>query len=113
MYVPHICNVIASSAVWVALYSSYGPFTLLVKKLGWTNTPKWLADYIWALPAIILVAIWSSLGYRIFIYSAAIQGLPKDLYEAVEIDGGSCYPAEVQPDLVKFSFKIILLKESA
>jgi multiple sugar transport system permease protein len=89
MYMPHICNIVASSAVWIMMYSSYGPFTLLVKSLGWSNPPQWLADFDWALPAIMLVSIWSSLGYRIFIYSAAIQGLPRELYEAAEIDGAT------------------------
>ncbi|MDL2318117.1 sugar ABC transporter permease [Eubacteriales bacterium OttesenSCG-928-A19] len=89
MYMPNICNVVATAAVWMMMFSSYGPFTLLVKSLGWTNPPMWLADYDWALPAVMLVSIWSSLGYRVFIYSAAMQGLPQELYEAASIDGAS------------------------
>ncbi len=89
MYMPHICNIVATAAVWMMMFSAYGPFTLLVKSLGWTNPPKWLADYTWALPAVMLVSVWSSLGYRVFIYSAALQGLPRDLYEAAEIDGAN------------------------
>lgn len=89
MYMPHICNIVASSAVWMVLYSTYGPFTQMVRSLGWENPPKWLADYRWALPAVMLVSIWSSLGYRIFIYSASIAGLPRELYEAADIDGAN------------------------
>lgn len=89
MYMPHICNIVASSAVWMALYSSYGPFTLLVRKLGWTDPPKWLADYTWALPALMLVMIWSSLGYRVFIYSSSMASLPEELYESAELDGAN------------------------
>ncbi len=89
MYMPNICNIVATSAVWIMLLSPYGPFSLMVKSLGWQNPPKWLADYNWALPALMLVSIWSSLGYRIFIYGAAIQSLPTELYEAAEIDGAS------------------------
>lgn len=87
LYMPHICNIVATAAVWIMMFSSYGPFTQLMRTLGWANPPKWLADYDWALPAVMLVSIWGSLGYRVFIYSAAIQGLPKDLYEAADIDG--------------------------
>jgi multiple sugar transport system permease protein len=87
MYMPHICNIVATSAIWIAFFSRYGPFTNLVRALGWTDPPRWLADYFWALPAIMLVSIWSSLGYRIFIYSASLQGLSRELYEAAEIDG--------------------------
>ena len=56
---PHIANIVASSAVWMALFSSYGPFTQLVRTLGWIDPPKWLADYTWALPALMLVMVWS------------------------------------------------------
>ncbi|MCL2320104.1 MAG: sugar ABC transporter permease, partial [Treponema sp.] len=75
MYMPHICNIVATSAVWIAFFSRYGPFTNLMRALGWADPPRWLADYFWALPAVMLVAVWSSLGYRIFIYSAALQGV--------------------------------------
>lgn len=89
MYMPKICNIVATSAIWIALYSSYGPFTQLMRTLGWVKPPRFLANYDWALPAVMLVSVWSSLGYRIFIYSAGIQSLPSDLYEAAEIDGAS------------------------
>ena len=89
MYMPHICNIVATASVWVMLYSSYGPFTLLVKALGWENPPLWLYDYTWSLPAVMLVSIWNTLGYRVFIYSAGIQSLPGDLYEAASIDGAN------------------------
>ncbi|MCI8516321.1 MAG: sugar ABC transporter permease [Hungatella sp.] len=89
MYMPHICNIVAISVVWMALYSKYGPFTQLMRILGWKDPPRFLASYEWALPAIILVVIWASLGYRIFVYSAAIAGLPRDLYESADMDGAS------------------------
>ena len=89
MYMPNICNIVATSAIWLVMYSSYGPFTQMMRSLGWENPPRFLADYTYALPAVMLVSIWSSLGYRVFIYSAAIQGLPKDLYEAADIDGAN------------------------
>jgi len=87
MYMPHICNIVATSAIWIAFFSRYGPFTNLMRFLGWEDPPRWLANYFWALPAVMLVGIWSSLGYRVFIYSAALQGVSRELYEAAEIDG--------------------------
>lgn len=89
MYMPHICNIVASSAVWMALLSAYGPFTLMMKALGWEDPPKWLANYEWALPAIMLVMIWAGLGYKIFIYSASMAGMPRDLFESAELDGAN------------------------
>ena len=89
MYMPNICNIVAISTVWMALYSKYGPFTQLMRNLGWEDPPRFLASYEWALPAIMLVVVWAGLGYRVFIYSAAITGLPRDLYESADIDGAN------------------------
>ena len=87
MYMPKICNIVASSAVWIMLYSSYGPFTQLMRALGWDDPPRFLVSYTWALPAVMLMCIWSNLGYQVFIYSASLTALPKDLYEAADLDG--------------------------
>jgi len=85
--IPYISNVVAVSIVWVLMYAPFGPFTQLVKFLGWETPPQWLADYDWAMPALILMTIWAGLGYAVLIYTAAIQTLPQDLYEAADIDG--------------------------
>lgn len=89
MFMPYISNVVAVAIVWVMMYSPWGPFTQMVKALGVENPPQWLGDSHWALPAIILMTIWSGVGYAIMIYTSAIQGLPQDIYEAAEIDGAS------------------------
>ena len=87
MYMPKICNIVASAAVWTMLYSTYGPFTQLMKALGWTDPPRFLASYTWALPAVMLRSIWQGLGYHVFLYSASLTSLPKDIYEAADLDG--------------------------
>ena len=87
MYMPKICNIVASAAVWTMLYSTDGPFTQLMKALGWTDPPRFLASYTWALPAVMLMSIWQGLGYHVFLYSASLTSLPKDIYEAADLDG--------------------------
>jgi multiple sugar transport system permease protein len=89
MFMPHISNVVAVSIVWVMMYSPWGPFTQFVEFLGVKNPPKWLGDYTWALPAVMLMSIWGGIGYCILIYTSSIQGLPAELYEAADIDGAS------------------------
>lgn len=89
MFMPYISNVVAVAIIWVMMYSPWGPFTQLVQALGVKNPPQWLGDSNWALPAIILMTIWSGVGYAIMIYTSAIQGLPRDIYEAAEIDGAN------------------------
>ena len=87
MFMPYISNIVAVAIVWKMMYSPYGPITELVKFLGWKNPPAWLGDYDWALPAVILMSIWSNIGYAIMIYTSSIQGLPQDIYEAADVDG--------------------------
>jgi multiple sugar transport system permease protein len=89
MFMPYISNIVAVSIVWVMMYSPWGPFTQLVKLFGVENPPKFLGDYTWALPSVMLMAIWGGLGYCILIYTSSIQGLPTELYEAADIDGAS------------------------
>ena len=75
LYMPNICNIVATSTIWRALYSSYGPFTNLMRALGWNDPPRWLGNETWALPAVILVAMWAKLGYNVFIYGASMAAL--------------------------------------
>ena len=89
LYMPHVCNIVAVSTIWMAMYSSYGPFTNLVRALGWNDPPRWLADYTWALPAIMLVMVWAKLGYNVFMYGAAMSVLPSELYESAALDGAT------------------------
>ena len=87
MFMPYISNVVAVTIVWVMMYSPWGPFTQMVKMMGVKDPPQWLGDYTWALPAIILMMVWSNVVYCVMIYTSAIQGLPRDVYEAAEMDG--------------------------
>lgn len=87
MFMPYISNVVAVAIVWVMMYAPWGPFTQMIKSLGWENPPQWLGDYTWSLIAVIIMTIWGGIGYCIMIYTAAIQGLPQDVYEAADVDG--------------------------
>ena len=49
----------------------------------------WLGDPHWAMPTIILFAVWKNFGYNMIIFMAGLQAIPADLYEAARIDGAS------------------------
>jgi multiple sugar transport system permease protein len=87
LFMPYISNIVAVSIVWVMMYSPWGPFTRMIQMLGIKNPPLWLADYNWALPALMLISVWGNIGYCVMIYTASIQSLPLELYEAADIDG--------------------------
>lgn len=89
VFLPYISNIVAISAVWTMMYSSYGPINEFLKFIGIQNPPAWLADYDWSLPAMIIVTVWINVGYNILIYFGGIQAIPHDYYEAAQIDGAN------------------------
>lgn len=87
-FIPFIVNAVAISATWILLYHPrYSPLNQSLRALGIENPPLWLASSQWALPALIIMAIWGGCGYAAVIYLAALQDLPEDLFEAADVDG--------------------------
>ncbi|GAA0914251.1 sugar ABC transporter permease [Nonomuraea longicatena] len=64
----------------------YHPDAGLLNSLLGTDV-NWLADFSLALPAIIVVGIWTGMPQTTVVLLAGLQGIPKELYEAVEVDG--------------------------
>lgn len=88
LFIPYISNVVAISIVWVMMFSPYGPIAEILRLFG-VNNPNWLADYNLSLISVMIVGVWSGIGYAVLIYSSAIQSLPEELYEAAAIDGAN------------------------
>ena len=84
---PVIIPSVAAGMVWVFLYApGYGPINELMALLGLPKL-EWLYDSKWAMPAIIVMSIWKYSGYFMLILLAALQLVPRDLYEAARLDG--------------------------
>lgn len=60
---------------------------LFLSKLGMTELPQWFSNPNLTKVPIIILVIWTSIGYQVLIYMAALQDVPTSLYEAAEIDG--------------------------
>jgi len=89
-YFPYISSMVAVAVVWQFLYQpEMGPINSLLKYFGINNPPRWTASEQWALPAVIIVSVWKSLGYYMIIFLAGLQSIPQQLYEAATIDGAS------------------------
>ncbi len=88
LFIPYVSNIVAVSVVWMMMYAKTGMISQFVRFLGFTP-PIWLADYTWAMPAVILMSIWLGIGYAVMIYSAGLSAIPQELYEAARIDGAS------------------------
>lgn len=90
LYLPNVLSVTIISIVWAFIYDPYnGILNGLLKLVNLEHLiPKdgWLVQY--TMPSIIMVASWCGIGYFMIILVSAINSVPKDLYEAAEIDGG-------------------------
>jgi multiple sugar transport system permease protein len=86
-FAPVVTTLVAVAVVWRYLYHPH--FGLLNRILGWIGLPAidWLGDPRWAMPAIILLAVWKNFGYNMIVFLAGLQNIPVTLYEAARIDG--------------------------
>lgn len=89
-YLPTIVPVVATSVVWMWLFNPrIGIFNNMLSKAGIIG-PNWLGDPKWSKPALVLLGLWA-VGQPMVIYLAALQGVPRQLYEAALIDGISSW----------------------
>lgn len=89
-FVPYISSIVALGAVFKFLFREDGLVNTFLSQIGWITEPiKWTVDPRVTKVPIILLVIWTSLGYVLIIYMAALQNVPRSLYEAATIDGAS------------------------
>jgi multiple sugar transport system permease protein len=89
-FLPYISSIIAVASVWRFLFfPSFGPVNEALKALGVLNPPKWLADTTWALPSLAFMYVWQNMSYDMIIFLAGLQVVPRELYEAADIDGAN------------------------
>jgi len=89
LFAPVVTTVVAVAIIFRYLFHTrYGLINHALGGLG-VAPVDWLGDPHWAMPAIILFAIWKNFGYNMIILLAGLQAIPADLYEAARIDGAS------------------------
>ncbi|CAN5787462.1 sugar ABC transporter permease [soil metagenome] len=90
-FAPVVTTLVAVAVVWRYLY--HPRFGLLNYSLGLLgiNPIDWLGDPRWAMPAIILLAVWKNFGYNMVVFVAGLQSIPEELYEAAELDGAGAW----------------------
>lgn len=90
-FAPVVTTLVAVAVVWRYLYQPrYG---LLDRGLSLLGFPEidWLGDPRWALPAIILLAVWKNFGYCTILFVAGLRNIPASLFEAAELDGAGAW----------------------
>ncbi|MER7942837.1 MULTISPECIES: carbohydrate ABC transporter permease [unclassified Streptomyces] len=89
VFLPQVTATVAIALVWLWIYNpGNGLLNTMLAFLG-VDGPAWLSSTTWALPSVILVGIWQGIGMKMLIYLAALQSLPRELYEAASVDGAS------------------------
>ncbi len=89
-FFPHIASLVAIAVIWNLLFNpTMGPVNEILRFIGIENPPGWTSSVDWAMPAIIIVSVWKSMGYYMILYLAALQGIPGSLYEAARVDGAT------------------------
>jgi multiple sugar transport system permease protein len=90
-FMPVVTTLVAVAVVWRYLY--HPRLGLLNAALGWLGVDPidWLGDPRWAMPAIILMAVWKNFGFNMVIFLAGLQRIPESLYEAARLDGAGAW----------------------
>ncbi len=89
LFAPVVTTLVAVAIVWRYLYHPrFGLLNYVLSLFGVTPI-DWLGDPTWAMPAMILLAVWKNFGYNMLIFIAGLQNIPEELYEAAHIDGAT------------------------
>jgi len=87
LFAPVVTTVVAVAVIWrYLLHTRYGLINQALATLG-IDPVDWLGDPHWSMPAIILFAAWKNFGYNMVILLAALQAVPRELYESARVDG--------------------------
>ena len=87
LFAPVVTTVVAVAVIWrYLLHTRYGLINQALAAIG-IDPVDWLGDPHWSMPAIILFAAWKNFGYNMIILLAALQAVPRELYESARVDG--------------------------
>lgn len=88
--VPMLLSSVAIAQLWLKIYHpTNGILTSALDFIGFTNTPAWLAEPAYVLPALFVPILWQYAGFYILIYYSALKNIPSSLEEAARIDGAN------------------------
>jgi len=86
-FIPSVLSGVAVGILWASLLNpDVGAVNWLLRQIGVSDPPRWLGDPTWAVPAVVLVGLWT-VGGGAIIYLAGLQNIPDQLYEAARLDG--------------------------
>ncbi len=91
-FVPAVCSIVALALLWKWLYrADYGLINTGLSALGVDHPPAWLSDRRLVKPSLVVMGVWTNLGYDVVILLAALKTVPRHLLEAAELDGAGAW----------------------
>lgn len=93
VFMPSLVPLVASVILWKLLFNNdFGMVNQILRGMGIANPPGWFNDRTWAIPTLILMRLWSSMGgTQMIIFLAGLQGIPTEMYDAAAIDGANAW----------------------
>jgi multiple sugar transport system permease protein len=109
-FLPSLTPEVAAAILWLwILQPDVGILNTTLRQSFGIQGPDWLASPTWALPALVMVTLWTSVGsIRMLIFLAGLQGVPQELYDAAEVDGANGWQKIVHVTLPMISPTILL-----
>jgi multiple sugar transport system permease protein len=90
-FLPVVTMPVAIGTIWKWLYDpAFGPINSTLRRLGLPQ-PEWLAGRGTAIIAVVIVLLWSGIGYDMIIFLAGLQTIPRDYYQAASLDGAGSW----------------------
>lgn len=89
-YLPYVVPFVVLYGVWRWLYDPIGPINAVLKGIG-IGQINFMVDRTWSMISIVIMETWQSFGSAMLIYLAAVLSVPRDWYEAAEIDGAGVW----------------------
>lgn len=90
-FFPYITAIIAVAEVWNMMFDPKSGIINQFLGLFVSDPPGWLNSTTWAMPAVIIVGTWREVGYFMILLLAGLQTIPKELYEAAQVDGANAW----------------------
>jgi ABC-type sugar transport system permease subunit len=114
IYFPSVASIVSVAVVWQLLLMKNPPglVNIFLRFIGVSDPPGWFSTTRWALPGIIIVAVWRYMGYYMIVYLAALQNIPREHLEAASIDGATgiqYFWRIAMPALMPATFFVVLM----
>lgn len=88
---PIVTSPVAAAAIWKWLYAKdFGLINYGFRLVG-ANSVDWLFSLRWSMPAVIIMSVWLLIPFNIILYTAGLQEVPRDYYDAAAVDGASSF----------------------